>query len=107
MRPKLDGGIGAEKFAHEKFERAFQVRDADVLIDVKTFDLMKLPAMRRVHFVATISRAGGNHANWRPRGLHRANLHGGSVGAEQSAVGQIKLLLLRAPRSVLRRLQGI
>src|SRR5260370_40286845 len=106
MRPKLDGGIGAEKFAHEKFERAFQVRDADVLIDVKTFDLMKLRAMRRVHFVATISRAGGNHANWRRRGLHRANLDGGSVGAEQSAVGQIKCVLLVARRMFRRRVQG-
>src|ERR1700730_15627505 len=58
MRTETHGGIRAEKFVHEKFDGAFQVGDADVLIDVQTFDLMELRAVRRVYFIATISGAG-------------------------------------------------
>src|SRR5205085_8147406 len=107
MRPKLDGSVGAEKFAHEKFERPFQVSDADVLIDVKTFDLVKLRAMRRIDFVATVSRAWGDDANRRRRGLHRTNLNCGCVGAEQSAIRQIKCILLVAGWMFRRRVERV
>ena len=76
MRTKLDFGSGTEQFAHEKFERAFQIGDADVFIDIKAFDLMKLRAVGCVEFIAPIRGAGRNHANRRRRGFHRADLHG-------------------------------
>src|SRR5437868_1937508 len=96
MRPKLDGGVGAEEFAHKKLERAFQVRHTDVLVDVETFDLMKLRAMGRVDFVAAVSRAWSDHADRRRPRLHRADLNGGGMRAEQSSVRQIKCVLLVA-----------
>src|SRR5205807_3924175 len=84
MWTELDLGFRAKQFVHEKLERAFQIRDADVFIDIKTFDLVKLRAMRCVHFVATVRRAGRNHANrWRC-GLHRADLNGRRMSSEQS-----------------------
>src|SRR5438874_2229844 len=58
MRTKLDGGIGAKQFAHEKLKRALQICDADVFIDIETFDLVKLRAVSRVHLIAAISGAG-------------------------------------------------
>ena len=75
---------GAEKFAQEKFQRAFQIRDADVLIDIEAFDLVKLRAVRRVDFIAPIGRARRDDANRRRRGFHRADLHGRSVRAQQA-----------------------
>src|SRR6266478_5398171 len=59
---KLDSGSGTEKFAHEKFERAFEIGNADVLIDVKPFDLVKLRAVSGIEFIAPISRARRDHA---------------------------------------------
>ncbi len=76
MRTKLHLGSGTKEFPQEELERAFQIGDADVFIDIQSFDLMKLRAVRRVDFVATIGRARSNHANRRRRGLHRADLHG-------------------------------
>ena len=60
---------------------------------------MKLRAVRRVHFIATISRARRDHPNRRRGGLHRANLHRRSVRAEQSSIRQIKCVLL-VPRGM-------
>ena len=82
MRSKLDGGVGAEQFAHEKLKRTFQIGYAHVLINIEPFDLMKLRAVGRIDFIATIGRAGRDHANRRRRGLHRADLHRRSVGPE-------------------------
>ena len=56
----------------------------------KSFDLMKLRAVRRIHFIAPIRGARRDDANRRRRRFHRANLHGRSVRAEQPAVGQDK-----------------
>ena len=96
MRTKTHRGVGAEKFAQKKFQRAFQVGDADFFIHVKSFDLVELRAVRGIDFIATISRARRDDADRRRRGFHRANLHGGSVRAQQPAVGQIKCVLLVA-----------
>src|SRR6266513_1820430 len=57
MRSKLHFGVGAKEFPHEKFELAFQIGDADVFIDIQSFDLMKLWAVRCIEFVAPIRRA--------------------------------------------------
>ena len=54
MGTKLHFGFAAKKFSHEKLELPFQIGDADVLIDVKPFDLMKLRAVRCVEFIASI-----------------------------------------------------
>ena len=67
MRAKAHGRIRSEKFPHEKFERAFQVCDAHIFVDVKTFDLVELRAMGGVHFVAAIGRTGCDHSNGRRR----------------------------------------
>src|SRR5262249_62249035 len=57
VRTKLHFGSRTEKFAHEKLERAFQIRDADVFIDIKSFDLVELRTVRRVEFLVAISSA--------------------------------------------------
>src|SRR5947208_6934544 len=86
VRTKLHFRSRTEKFEHEKLEGAFQIGDAYVFIDIKSFDLVKLRAVRGVEFVATIRSPGSNHTNRRGRGLHRSNLHGRSVRSEQTAV---------------------
>src|SRR5215813_4782485 len=68
---------------------------------------MELWAVRCVELVATIRRARGDHADRRRRRLHRADLHGGSVGSQKSAIGQIKRVLFVAGRMIRRRVQSI
>src|SRR5438067_13794479 len=107
MRTKLDGGIGAKQFAHEKLKRALQICDADVFIDIETFDLVNLRAVSRVHLIAAISGAGRDDPD-RPRpGPHRANLYGGRAGPPQSAVRYIKSVLFVARRSLGRRVRRV
>src|SRR5438046_10246626 len=66
MRAKTHRRVGAEKFAQKKFERALQIRDADIFIYVKTFDLMKLAGMSGVDLIASVSRARSDDTNgWR------------------------------------------
>src|SRR6188472_435858 len=67
---------------------------------------MKLRAVRCIEFVAAIRRTRGNHADRRRRRFHRANLHGGSVGSQKSAVRQIKRVLFIAGGMVWRRVQS-
>src|SRR5437899_2770605 len=55
VRTKPHSGIGAKKLTKEKLQSAFQVCDTDVFIDIETFDLMELRAVRRVDFIATHS----------------------------------------------------
>ena len=98
---------GAEKLAQEKFQRSFQVGDAHVFIHIEAFDLVKLRAVRGVHFIAPIGRAGRNHADGRRRAFHGADLHGRGVGAEQAAVGQIKGVLLVARRMIGRGVERV
>src|SRR5882724_7712755 len=86
VRTKLHFGSRTEKFAHEKLESAFQIGNAYVFINIKSFDLVKLRAVRGVEFIATIGSTGSNHANRRGRGLHRSNLHGRSVRSQQTAI---------------------
>ena len=75
MRTKLHFGFGTKEFPQEEFELAFQIRDADVFIDIQPFDLMELCAVRRVDFVPPISGAWSNHAQRRRHRFHRADLH--------------------------------
>ena len=75
VRSKLNFGSCAEKFAHEKFERAFQVGDADVFVHEKSFDLVELRAVGGVELITPIRRTGSNHTDRRRRGLHRSDLH--------------------------------
>ena len=66
MRAKTHRRVCTEKFAEEKFQRSFQIGDADIFIHVKTFDLMKLRAMRGVDLIAPIGRPGSDNTNgWR------------------------------------------
>jgi hypothetical protein len=57
MRTKFHFGFGAKEFAHEKLELAFQIGDADVFINIQSFDLMKLWTMRCIELIAPIRRA--------------------------------------------------
>src|SRR5437867_10676318 len=107
MRTKLDGGIGAKQFAHEKLKRALQICDADVFIDIETFDLVKLRAVSRVDFLTAIGSAGRDHTNGRRRRLHCSNLHSRSVSSKQTAVRQIKSVLLGACRVFRRRVERV
>src|SRR6266513_3405841 len=70
MRAKTHLGVGAEKFAQKKFQRALQIGDADIFVHVKTFDLMKLAGMSGVDLIASVSRAGSDDANGWRRGFH-------------------------------------
>src|SRR5260370_19214885 len=98
MRTKLHVSSRAEEFPHEEFERAFQICDTHIFIDVKTFDLVEMRTVRGADDVSAIRRAGCDHANWRRRRLHRANLYSGGVRSQQPAVWQIKCILLIARR---------
>src|SRR5438067_12003945 len=66
MRAKTHRRVCTEKFAQERFQRAFQFRDADIFIHVRNFDLMTLRALTGVDLIAPVSRARGDDANgWR------------------------------------------
>ncbi len=107
MRPKSHRRVGTEKLAHEEFKRPFQIGDADALVDVKPLDLMKLRAVGGVHFVAAVRGARRDHANrWRGR-FHRPDLHGRGVGAQQTAVRQIKRVLFVSRRMIGRSVQRV
>ena len=58
VRTKLHLRIRTEKFAHEKLERAFQVRHAHVFVDVESLNLVELRTVRRVELVPAIGRSG-------------------------------------------------
>jgi hypothetical protein len=68
---------------------------------------VELRAVCGVHFIASISRAGRNHADRRRRILHGADLHGRGVGAEKPAVRQIKGVLLVARGVIGRGVEGV
>src|SRR5947207_1457911 len=76
------GGESADRFAHAKLMRVLHIGYADVLVNMKPFDLMKLRAVGRIDFITAIGRAGRDDANRRRRGLHRADLQRRSVGPE-------------------------
>src|SRR5262249_11818017 len=87
MRSKLHLGCRTEKFAHEELKGTLQICDTYVFINIKSFDLVKLRAVRGIEFIATIGSAGSNHADRRRSRLHRPNLHGRSVRSQQAAIG--------------------
>ena len=108
VRTEAHGGAGAENLAEEVFERAFEVTEADVLIDVEAFELVEDAEVRGVDFIATIGCAGSNDAHGeRLGGFHGANLHAGRVRAQQAAIRQVKSILLVASRMIGRRVQRI
>ena len=57
---------------------------------------MKLRTVSRIHFVAAISRARCDDPGRRRSGFHRSDLHGRSVGAQESPVWKIKCVLFIA-----------
>jgi hypothetical protein len=107
VRPETHFGVGTEQFAQEIFERAFEIRHAHPLIDVKTFDLVKLRAVSCIDFIAAKGRARRDHAKRRRCGFHRANLHRRGVGSKQSAIRQIKRVLFIPCRMVGRGIERI
>ena len=68
---------------------------------------MELRAVRGIDFIAAIGRAGRDHANRRSGRFHGADLDGGSVGAEQTAVRQIECVLLVARGMIGRRVERV
>jgi hypothetical protein len=65
MGAKTHRGVGPEKLAQKIFERPLEVGHAHPVVDVQTFDLVKLRAVGRVDFVATEGGAGRDHPNRR------------------------------------------
>ena len=79
MRTKTNLRFRAEQLTQKKLNRPFKIGHADIFIDVETFDLVELRAVRRVDFVTSISGAWCDHANRRRRGFHRPDLNSGSM----------------------------
>jgi hypothetical protein len=93
MRSKAELGVGAEEFAEEELERAFQIGNADAFIHVEPFHLGELREVRRVDLVAAIRRARRDDADRRRSLLHRADLHRARMRPEEPAVGEVKGVL--------------
>ena len=107
MWPKTDLRIRTEKLAQKKFERAFEVSDADVFVDVKAFDLMELGAVSGIDFISPIRRTRSDNAYRRRRTFHRSNLNGGSVRPQNTAIRQIEGVLFVAGRMIRWSVKGI
>src|SRR5260370_35180473 len=65
MRTKPDRSLLPEKLVHEKLESAFKIGTAHVLINIETFDLLKLCAVCLIHFVRAIGVSRSKHPNRR------------------------------------------
>ena len=107
MRAETELRVVAEKLAEEELQRALEVRDAHAFIHVEPFHLVELREMRGIDFVAAIRGAGRDDADRRRAAFHRANLHRAGVRAQQSAIGQIKGVLLVARRMIGGRVERI
>ena len=57
--------------------------DADIFVDVQTFDLMEHWRVARVWRIIAVDLAGDNDANRRTHLFHGANLHWGSVRPQE------------------------
>src|SRR5438270_6458152 len=107
MRPEPDCRVFPKKFVHEELQGSFQISHTHVLIYIEAFNLVKLRAVSRVDFIATVGRARRDDANWRGRRLHRPNLDGGGVGSKESPIRQIEGVLFVAGWMISRRVQRV
>ena len=85
----------------------FKIRDADIFIDVKSFDLVKLRAVRGIHFIAPISRAGSDDANRRRRASIVRICTVEVCVRSNAAVGQIKCVLFVSRRMIGRGVERV
>ena len=92
--------INFEKRAAEFLKHPFQVRHRDILVDGKALDLMEHRRVRLV-IVTAINSTGRNHADRRALGLHRADLHGRGMGAQNMRRTVVALGAVHKERVVL------
>ena len=83
VRAEADWRGGAEHFAEEVFESAFEIGEGDVGIDEKAFELVEDGEVGGVDLIAAVSGAGCDDADGRRGGFHRADLDAGGVSAEE------------------------
>lgn len=108
VRAEADGGAGAEDFAEEELQRAFEVGEGDVFIDVKCLDLVKDAEVGGVDLIAAVGGTGGDDADGQGfHGLHGADLHAGGVGAEELAIGHVEGVALVAGGVIGGRVQRV
>src|SRR2546430_2384568 len=75
VRPKANLHFLAQQLAEDEFDRAFEIPDRDILVDVKAFDLLKSWIVRSVGIVAPINAARSDNADGRGLAFHHTNLH--------------------------------
>jgi len=84
MGPETDPGLRTEELAEKEFHGALQVGQADPFIDHQGFQLGEKHAVGGVDLIPPETTARGDDFDRGLFFLHRADLHGGGVGAEQS-----------------------
>ncbi|MNS99540.1 hypothetical protein D3C72_1339460 [compost metagenome] len=85
---------------------ALQIGEADVFIDNQPFHLMEHRGVRLV-VVITINAARRNNADWRLLVLHGADLHAGSLGAQQARGVEPEGIVIGTRRVVTRNVQRV
>ena len=83
-------GLRSEDLAEEILECALEVGEGHAAIDVEPLELVEGAEVGRVDLVAAEGAAQGDDAHRRHFFLHRADLHGRGVGAQELAVFEIK-----------------
>ncbi len=106
-RPEPDLRPRPEELAREELERALEIAHRDVAVHREALDLVEDRRVRGVRDVAAIDAAGNDHAHGRRLRLHRADLHGRRVGAQQQVAGQEERVLHVARGMVRREVQGL
>src|SRR5882672_2754539 len=81
--PEARFDAGAKKLFYEILDGAGEIAKSDVGVHGEAFDLVEGERMRGVGIVAAIDLAGDDDAHGRFLLLHRADLHGRSVRAQQ------------------------
>ena len=92
VRAEAGDGVFAVELAHERVERALQIRHRDALVDDHALDLVEHGRMRSVDLILSVDAAGRDHADRQGLALHRTHLHRGGLRAQENAavLGQIE-----------------
>ena len=83
--PQPNGHLTLEDRAEQGLHTVDEIRDADLLLDHQAFHLVESMFMRRIGSFKTKDFSWKNRPEWRCVGLHRTNLTGRGMRAEQVA----------------------
>lgn len=86
--PKSDFGVSAKNILDKSLQKTSQMGHGDIFANHQSLDLVKHGRMGQIG-ITPVHLARGHNGNWWPPRQHGADLHGGSVRAQQCAVGDV------------------